>query len=209
MRPSLRVIPEPLLPQILAEAKRLLAEIGVEVRGPRLKERLLAHGLRTADTAGDGERMLFPPEVVEWAVKLRLLQRYADARGLPWADRRLAQVDLACHDLTNAHGRPRGLFRLLEARGAFRRVTTPDEVRSAMTDPPTDTRAVLRSRCLTAAQAAGRHHSIDWAAVTVRDVPGDQGRRDVTVRLGDPFATTSADVDALIDAIEHGWRPPV
>ncbi|MBP7691100.1 MAG: trimethylamine methyltransferase family protein [Anaerolineales bacterium] len=68
MRPTLRVIPEPLLPQILAEAKRILAEIGVEVRGPRLKERLLAHGLRTADTAGDGERVLFPPEVVDRAL---------------------------------------------------------------------------------------------------------------------------------------------
>ncbi|MBL8058507.1 MAG: trimethylamine methyltransferase family protein [Anaerolineales bacterium] len=68
MRPHLRIVPEPLLPQILAEAQRILAEIGVEVRGARLKERLLAHGLRTADTAGDGERVLFPPEVVARAI---------------------------------------------------------------------------------------------------------------------------------------------
>jgi trimethylamine--corrinoid protein Co-methyltransferase len=69
MRPHLRVVPEPLLPQIITEAKRILAEVGVEVRGRPLKERLLAHGLQTADTAGDGERVLLPPEVVERAIR--------------------------------------------------------------------------------------------------------------------------------------------
>jgi trimethylamine--corrinoid protein Co-methyltransferase len=56
--------------QILTEAKLILAEIGVEVRGPKLRERALAHGLRLADTAGDGERVLLPPEVVDWALGL-------------------------------------------------------------------------------------------------------------------------------------------
>jgi len=68
MRPTLRAIPDALITQILAEAKRILAEIGVEVRGPGLKQRLLEHGLRAADTAGDGERFLFSPEVVDRAI---------------------------------------------------------------------------------------------------------------------------------------------
>ncbi|MDW8327666.1 MAG: hypothetical protein RMK99_13975, partial [Anaerolineales bacterium] len=68
MRPSLRVVPDELITPILSEAKRILAEIGVEVRGPRLRARLLEYGLQMRDTAGDGPRVLFPPEVVERAI---------------------------------------------------------------------------------------------------------------------------------------------
>ncbi len=68
MRPHLRVLPEAFLPRVLDEAKRLLAEIGIEVRGRQLRQLLLDHGLRTADTAGDGERVLFPPEVIDRAI---------------------------------------------------------------------------------------------------------------------------------------------
>jgi trimethylamine--corrinoid protein Co-methyltransferase len=68
MRPAIRVVPGELVQPILEEAKRILAEIGVEVRGPKLRQRLLDSGLKTADTVGDGERVLFPPEVVESAI---------------------------------------------------------------------------------------------------------------------------------------------
>ncbi len=65
MRPSLRVVPDELIPRILDEAKRILAEIGVEVRGPRLRQKLLDAGL-LFDSAG--ERILFPPDVVDRAI---------------------------------------------------------------------------------------------------------------------------------------------
>lgn len=68
MRPRLRVVPDELVVPIIEEAKRILAEIGIEVRGARLRERLLALGLRLAHTADDAERVLFPPEVVDRAV---------------------------------------------------------------------------------------------------------------------------------------------
>jgi len=41
MRPSINVISDELIAQVLDEAKRILAEVGVEVRGPKLRERLL------------------------------------------------------------------------------------------------------------------------------------------------------------------------
>jgi trimethylamine--corrinoid protein Co-methyltransferase len=69
MRPSLRVVPEDLVVPILAEAKSILAEVGIEVRGARLRQRLLDHGLRLARTADDAERVLFPPTVVERAIE--------------------------------------------------------------------------------------------------------------------------------------------
>src|SRR5262245_55566882 len=68
MRPSLNVISEELIVRVLGEAKRILAEIGIEVRGPRLRQRLLELGLTARDTVGDGERILFPPDVVDRAV---------------------------------------------------------------------------------------------------------------------------------------------
>jgi trimethylamine---corrinoid protein Co-methyltransferase len=68
MRPSLHVISDDLIVRVLDEAKCILAEIGIEVRGPRMRQRLLDLGLTTKDTVGDGERMLFPPDVVDRAV---------------------------------------------------------------------------------------------------------------------------------------------
>lgn len=65
MRPHLRVVPDELIGPILDEAKRILAEIGIEVRGPQLRARLLDHGLKM-DAAG--ERILFPPDVVDKAI---------------------------------------------------------------------------------------------------------------------------------------------
>ncbi len=66
MRPTLTTLSPTLIGQILDEAKKILAEIGVEVRGQALKTRLLAHGLRTDSS---GERVLFPPGVVKEAIK--------------------------------------------------------------------------------------------------------------------------------------------
>ncbi|MBM2850677.1 MAG: putative trimethylamine methyltransferase, partial [Anaerolineales bacterium] len=46
MRPTLHVISDELITRILDEAKRILSEIGVEVRGPQLRQRLLDFGLK-------------------------------------------------------------------------------------------------------------------------------------------------------------------
>ena len=64
MRPRLQVLEPPLVEAIVDEAKRLLAEVGMEVRGRALRERLLDHGL---PTTGAG-RVLFPPDVVDRAI---------------------------------------------------------------------------------------------------------------------------------------------
>ena len=69
MKPRLRVVPDELVQPILEEAKRILAEIGIEVRGARLRQRLLEQGLRLARTADDAERVLFPAEFVERAIE--------------------------------------------------------------------------------------------------------------------------------------------
>ena len=45
MRPKLTVMDDELIARILDEAKRVLAEVGMEIRGPEMRRRLLEHGL--------------------------------------------------------------------------------------------------------------------------------------------------------------------
>ena len=66
MRPSLNVLSQGLIGQILDEVRRILAETGMEIRGKALRERLLEHGLQS-DTANG--RILFPAEVVDRAIE--------------------------------------------------------------------------------------------------------------------------------------------
>ncbi len=63
MKPSLNVLEDELIDRILTEAKRILSEIGVEVRGAALRQRLLDHGLQMKDG-----RILFPPSTIDTAV---------------------------------------------------------------------------------------------------------------------------------------------
>ena len=87
MRPRIQVAEDSLVEEILAEAKRILAEVGIEVRGPSLRGRLLDHGLKAEPKDG---RILFPPDVVEAAIASapgsftlfdRLGQAYAELGG--------------------------------------------------------------------------------------------------------------------------------
>ena len=66
MRPTLNVLSEDLIESILAEAGRILAETGMEVRGERMRQRLLDHGL---PTDASGLRILFPRDIVRKAIE--------------------------------------------------------------------------------------------------------------------------------------------
>ena len=128
---------------------------------------------------------------IDWAIKLSLLRRFMD-RGLDIADPKLAQVDLAYHDI-----RPgRGIFRALEARGAVSRWVTDAAIEEAKANPPATTRAVLRGRFLAAARAAGAATVVDW---THLKISGEDPRMAV---VDDPFATADAEVDALVAHLE-------
>jgi trimethylamine--corrinoid protein Co-methyltransferase len=65
MRPTLNVLSATLISDILDEAKRIMAETGMEIRGAALRQRLLDHGLKTD---ASGKRVLFPPDVVDAAI---------------------------------------------------------------------------------------------------------------------------------------------
>jgi len=65
MRPTLKVLSDDLIRQILNESKRILSEVGMEIRGSDMRLRLMDHGLKTDRS---GKRILFPADVVEDAI---------------------------------------------------------------------------------------------------------------------------------------------
>ncbi|HJN50341.1 MAG: trimethylamine methyltransferase family protein [Pseudomonadales bacterium] len=65
MRPTLSILSDDLIAQILSESKRVMSETGMEVRGERLRHLLIDHGLTTDPS---GKRILIPADVVESAI---------------------------------------------------------------------------------------------------------------------------------------------
>jgi proteasome accessory factor PafA2 len=82
---------------------------------------------------------------LDWAAKLRLFQRYLARDDIDWSDPKLAALDLQYHDVDPE----RGLYHRLAARGDIRRLFTAQQIAAAETDPPEETRAYFRGRCVT------------------------------------------------------------
>src|SRR4026209_760353 len=76
---------------------------------------LWERGIKAIDS---GDPSLVDREI-DWVTKWSLIERYRHQHGLPLGHPRIAQLDLAYHDIH----RERGLYYLLEKRGAVTRVT--------------------------------------------------------------------------------------
>jgi proteasome accessory factor A len=81
---------------------------------------------------------------LDWVAKYRLLEAYRQRDGLGWDDPKLRLIDLQYHDVR----RERGLYHRLAATGKVERLVTDDEVERAVMEPPEDTRAYFRGRCI-------------------------------------------------------------
>ncbi len=128
---------------------------------------------------------------VDWVIKYRLLDDYASRHGLGLEHPRLAQIDLAYHDID----RSRGLFYLLQRRGRVARVVSDPEVFEAKVRPPQTTRAKLRGDFIRAAQEHRRDFTVDWVHLKLND----QAQR--TVLCKDPFLAEDARVERLIQGM--------
>ena len=125
---------------------------------------------------------------IDWVIKRKLFQRYQDRYDMDLSDPKIAQVDLAYHDIK----RGRGVFDLLQRKGLAKRVTEDEAVDVAVDTPPQTTRAKLRGDFITAAQAAGRDFTVDWVHLKLND----QAQR--TVLCKDPFRSVDERVERLI-----------
>jgi proteasome accessory factor A len=137
---------------------------------------------------------------IDWVMKWRMLQQYAERHRLALSDDRLQQLDLAWHDIHPE----RGLFNIVQRRGGAARVCTPEQIREATVRPPQTTRAKLRGDFVREAQEHGRDFSVDWVHLKLNDA----GQR--TVLCKDPFAATDPRVDDLMRLLRgstHSERP--
>jgi proteasome accessory factor A len=128
---------------------------------------------------------------VDWVIKNRLLERYADRRGLTMSDPRMSMMDLSYHDVD----RNRGLYYLLESKGMVDRVVTDEQVATAVRQPPQTTRARLRGAFIKAAKAQKRDFTVDWVHLKLND----QAQR--TVMCKDPFKAYDERVEKLIESL--------
>src|SRR5512132_1666771 len=76
-------------------------------------------------------------ELLDWPAKLRLLEGFRNRENLSWSAPRLHLVDLQYSDVRL----DKGLYHRLVARGSMKRLITEQQVRDAVDNPPTDTRA--------------------------------------------------------------------
>ncbi|MGI5242938.1 depupylase/deamidase Dop [Dactylosporangium sp. CA-139066] len=126
---------------------------------------------------------------LDWVAKLRLLEGYRERESLGWSSHKLQLVDLQYSDV-----RPeKGLYQRLVARGSMATLFTEEEVQRAIVEPPDDTRAYFRGRCL--AKYPAEVVAASWDSVIF-----DVGRESlVRVPMMEPERGTKKHVGALFD----------
>ena len=145
---------------------------------------------RTLD-AVDGQELSKIDREIDWAIKYRLVEQYRAKHGLELSSPRIAQMDLAYHDIR----RGRGIFDLLQRKGLVERVTDDAAIEAAKDLPPQTTRAKLPGDFIAAAQQAGRDFTVDWVHLKLND----QAQR--TVLCKDPFRAVDERVERLISSL--------
>ncbi|MDX2340470.1 Pup--protein ligase [Micrococcus sp. M4NT] len=128
---------------------------------------------------------------IDWAIKRRVLEDYRARHDLAWDSPRVAQLDLAFHDITEG----RGLFRILRERGTVRRLLPEDAARDAVGAAPPTTRARVRADFIARARERGMDYAVDWTTLKLTDHPLH------AISAKDPFETSSAAVDRLFERV--------
>jgi proteasome accessory factor A len=172
--------------ELLDRAKKYAESRGLEAVGPDVGRALLdrwesvLHSLETD--------YLTLANQLDWVAKYQMVSAYRDRHGLGWGDHKLAALDLQYHDV-----RP---GRSLYERCGIERLLSEDAVVSAITNPPTTTRAYFRGRCLQ--KWAGSIAAANWDSL-VFDLGTDPLRR---VPMMEPLRGTAAHVDRLLHECE-------
>ncbi len=125
---------------------------------------------------------------IDWVIKLALIERFMERKGLDWEAPQVQLLDLQYHDL-----RPdKGLYYLLEKQGKVERIVTDDEIKRAVHDPPVDTRAYFRGSCLK--RFGPEVFGVNWDSISFGI--GDQPIK--RVLMAEPLKGSKAHVDDLL-----------
>jgi proteasome accessory factor PafA2 len=129
---------------------------------------------------------------LDWVAKLSLLEGYREREGLGWDAAKLHLVDLQYSDVRQ----DKGLYNRLVARGSMKTLVSEAEVSAAVTNPPEDTRAYFRGRCL-------QKFPSEVAAASWDSVIFDVGRESLQrVPTLEPLRGTRAHVGELLDTCQ-------
>ncbi|MES4905043.1 MULTISPECIES: Pup--protein ligase [unclassified Streptomyces] len=150
-------------------------------------ERVLELWGRTLDAVRTEELDRIGTEI-DWVMKYKLIERYRAKNNITMSHPRIAQIDLAYHDIH----RRRGLYYLLEKRGQAARVCNDLKILEGKSVPPQTTRARLRGDFIRRAQEQRRDFTVDWVHLKLND----QAQR--TVLCKDPFRSVDDRVEKLI-----------
>jgi proteasome accessory factor A len=170
----------------LGRAEEFAAQNGLDATS----KQVLELWRRTLTAIETGDLSMIDREI-DWATKYQLIERYRARHNLPLSSPRIAQIDLTYHDIR----RGRGLFYLLQERGAVDRASRDLDIFEAKMVPPQTTRAKLRGDFIKRAQERRRDFTVDWVHLKLND----QAQR--TVLCKDPFRSVDDRVDKLIESM--------
>jgi proteasome accessory factor A len=126
---------------------------------------------------------------LDWVAKFRLLEGYRERDGLDWSDPKLRLIDLQYHDIR----RDKGLYHRLAAAGKVERLVTEADVERAVMEPPEDTRAYFRGRCISRYPEA-------IAAASWDSMIFDTGQEALQrIPMREPLRGTRAHVEELLE----------
>jgi proteasome accessory factor A len=126
---------------------------------------------------------------LDWVAKRRLMEGYRERDGLDWTDPKLRLVDLQYHDVR----RDKGLYHRLERAGKVERLTTDAEIDRATMEPPEDTRAFFRGRCI--GRFPDAIAAASWDSI-IFDTGSEALQR---VPMHEPLRGTRAHVDGILE----------
>jgi proteasome accessory factor A len=130
---------------------------------------------------------------LDWTAKLRIIEAYRARENIGWDHVRTRALDLQYHDVDPA----KGLYDRLVVRGSIGRLFDDRQVAAALQEPPDETRAYFRGRCVR--KFGSSIMSANWDSL-VFDTGEATYKR---VPMMDPLRGNAARVASVIDTSEN------
>lgn len=199
----------------LSLSRPLRLQSGKTITGLEIQEALYERACKYKDQIGlsavapddDGERVLelwgnvltmlkedpfSLSDTLDWVAKYRLVSGYREKNGLRWDDPKLAAIDLQYHDIRSS----KSLF----GRLSMKTMVDENEVKMAVTQPPPETRAYFRGKCL---ELYGDYiAAANWDSM-IFDLGSDPLRR---VPMMDPLKGSKKYVEKLFQECATPWQ---
>lgn len=127
---------------------------------------------------------------LDWVAKFQIMDAYRQRDNATWNDSRIETVDIQYADLRA----DKGLGLLLQKKGRMRSLFTEEQILHAISNPPEDTRAYFRGKCVSnyeAQIAAASWDSIifdmglDQPMIRLNTVDARKGNKELTEKLFD------------------------